>query len=100
MDLFQLEESRWATLKAKQNACEMCVFSVESIKIMGSWYVTWWCLTHRYQHLGGNLAFTFSGLEGKNSCNLKRGGSRFLQIVWVYLPNLMESHSVTLFSTN
>ena len=27
-------------------------------------------------------------------------GSRFLHIVWVYLPNLMESHPMTLFSTN
>jgi hypothetical protein len=27
-------------------------------------------------------------------------GSRFLPIVGVYLPNLMVSHSVTLFSTN
>jgi len=30
----------------------------------------------------------------------EEGGSRFLQIVWVYLPNLMESHPITLFSTN
>jgi len=47
-----------------------------------------------------NLAFPSSGLEGKNSCILKRGGTRFLQIVWVYLPNIMESHPVTSFSTN
>jgi len=24
----------------------------------------------------------------------EQGGSRFLQIIWVYLPNLMESHPV------
>jgi hypothetical protein len=27
-------------------------------------------------------------------------GSQYLQFVWVYLPNLMESHPMTLFSTN
>jgi len=30
----------------------------------------------------------------------EEGGSKFLQIVWVYLPNLVESRPVTLFSTN
>jgi hypothetical protein len=30
----------------------------------------------------------------------EEGGSQFLQFVWVYLPNLMESHPVNLFSTN
>jgi len=30
----------------------------------------------------------------------EEGGSRFLQIVWGCLPNLMESHPLTLFSTN
>jgi len=30
----------------------------------------------------------------------EEGGSSFLQIVWVYLPNVMESHPMTLFSTN
>ena len=30
----------------------------------------------------------------------EEGGSRILQIVSVYLANLMESHPVTLFSTN
>jgi len=30
----------------------------------------------------------------------EEGGSRFLHIVWVYLPNLVESHPMTLFSTN
>ena len=29
----------------------------------------------------------------------EEGSSRFPQIVWVYLPNLMESHPMTLFST-
>jgi len=24
---------------------------------MGSWYVMWWCLTHRYQHFGGTWHF-------------------------------------------
>ena len=57
MDLIQLEESCWATLKRQQNSCEICVFRVESIKIMGSWYVMWWCLTHRYQHPGGTRHF-------------------------------------------
>jgi len=39
----------------------MCVFSVESIKIMGSWYVMQWCLTHRYQHLRGTWHFHLQG---------------------------------------
>jgi len=30
----------------------------------------------------------------------KEGGSGFLQNVWIYLPNLMESQPMTLFSTN
>jgi len=30
----------------------------------------------------------------------EEGGSRFHQIVWVYLPKLMESHPMTLFSRN
>jgi len=36
--------------KTWQNACEICVFSVESMKNMGSWYVMWWCLTHTHTH--------------------------------------------------
>jgi len=39
-------------------------------------------------------------LRRKEFSNPEEGGSRFLQIVWVYLPNLTESHPVTLFSTN
>jgi len=30
----------------------------------------------------------------------EEGGSRFLQIVWFYLTNLMVSQPLTLFSTN
>jgi len=39
-------------------------------------------------------------VRGKELAYPEEGGSRFLQIIWVYLPNLMESHPVTLFSTN
>jgi len=37
----QLEESCWATLKANKMHVKF-VFSVESINIMGSWYVMQW----------------------------------------------------------
>jgi len=57
MDLFQPEQSGWATLKANKMHMKSVIFSVESIKIMGSWYVMWWCLTHRYQHLDGTWHF-------------------------------------------
>ena len=30
---------------------------------MGSWYVRWWCLTHRYQHLGGTWHFHLQGYK-------------------------------------
>jgi len=49
--------------KSYQNACEICVFSVESIKTMGSLYVMRWCLTHRYQHLGGTWHFHLQALK-------------------------------------
>jgi len=53
MNLMQLEKSSWITLKANKMHNEICIFSVESIKIMGSWYVMQWCLTRMYHHLGG-----------------------------------------------
>jgi len=37
---------------------------------------------------------------GKELLNPEEGGSRFLQIVWGCLPNLIESHPLTLFSIN
>ena len=40
---------------------------------MGSLYTLQWCLTHRYQHLGGTWHIPSSVLEGKNSRTLKRG---------------------------
>jgi len=60
MDLFHPEQSCWATLRAN-NAYEICDFSVENIKIMDSWYVMWWCLTHRYQHRDGTWHFHLQG---------------------------------------
>jgi len=36
-------------------------------------------------------------LRRKELLDSEEGGSRFLQNVWVYLPNLMESHPRTLF---
>jgi len=30
---------------------------------MGSRYVIWWCLTHRYQHLGGTWHFNLQGYK-------------------------------------
>jgi len=93
MDLFQLEESCWATLKANEMHVKS-VFSVESIKITGSWYVMQWCLTHRYQ-LWSSLAFPSSGLKLKNSCTLMRGGGAagfsklfgsFYQTSWSHIP--------------
>jgi len=39
-------------------------------------------------------------LRRKELSYSQKGGSRFPQIVWVYLPNLMESQPITLFSTN
>ena len=47
--------------KSWQNACKICVFSVERIKIIGSLYVMQWCLAHRYQHLGGTWHFHLQG---------------------------------------
>jgi len=62
---------------------------------MGSWYVMWWCLPSWW-----NLAFPSSGLEGKNSCTLKRGGSRFLHIFgsiyqtsWSHIPWLYSQQT-------
>jgi hypothetical protein len=89
MDLFQLEESCWATLEANKIHVK-CVFSVESIKVMGSWYVMWLFLTHRYQHLGGTWP---SSELGENNRTLKRGaeGSCILfgsiyQTSWCHIP--------------
>jgi len=39
-------------------------------------------------------------LRRKELSYSEEGGSKVLQIVWVHLPDLMESHAVTLFSTN
>ena len=65
---------------------------------MGSWYVMWW------SDIGTNilveLGISIFRLRRKDLLYPQEGGSRFLQIVWVYLPNLMESHPVTLLSTN
>jgi len=75
--------------KSYQNASEICVFSVESIKIMGSWYVMRWFLTHRYQDLV-EPGISIFGVRMKVLLYPEEGGSRFLQVVWVFLPNLME----------
>jgi len=67
---------------------------------MGSWYVMWWGLTHRYQNILVEPGISIFRVRRKELSYPEEGGSRFLQIIWVYLPNPMESHSVTLFSTN
>jgi hypothetical protein len=56
---------------------------------MGSWYVMWWRLTHRYQQLGGTWHFHLQGY-GERTHTLKRelAGSSKLY--------LMESHPVTI----
>ena len=38
-------------------SCEICVFGVESVRSMDSWYVMQWCMTHGYQHLCGTWHF-------------------------------------------
>jgi hypothetical protein len=46
------------------------------------------------------LGISIFRLRRKELSYPEEGGSRFLQIVWVYLSNLMESHPMTLFPTN
>ena len=91
IDLFQLEESCRATLKANKMHVKS-VFSVESIKIMGSWYGMQWCLTY-VPTSWWNLAFPSSSSEGKNSHTLKRGAARssklfgsIYQTSWSHMP--------------
>jgi len=55
-------------------------------------------------HVGTNIlvkpGISIFRVRRKELLYPEEGGSRFLQIVWVYLPNLMESHPTTLSSTN
>ena len=94
MDLFQLEQSCWATLKANKMHVKS-VFSAESIKIMGPWYVMQWYLPSWW-----NLVFPSSGLEGKNSCTLKReaaGSSKLFRSIyqtsWNHIPWLYSQQT-------
>jgi len=40
---------------------------------MGSWYVMWWCLTHRYQHLDGTWDFHLQGLKERTLASWRGG---------------------------
>jgi len=98
MDPFQPEESCWATVKANK----MHVKSVFSVwKVLRVWAHGMWC--SGVWHIGTNIlvepGISIVRLWRKELSYPEEGSSRFLQIVWVYLPNLMESHPVTLFST-
>jgi len=85
--------------KTWQNAYEICVFSVEVLRL---WVHGMWCGGVR--HIGTNIlaesGISIFRVRRKELSYPEEGDSRFLQNVWIYLPNLMVSQPMTLFSTN
>jgi len=85
--------------KSWQNAYEIFVFSVEVLRL---WVHGMWCSGVR--HIGTIIlaepGISIVRVRRKELSYPKEGGSGFLQNVWIYLPNLMESQPMTLFSTN
>jgi len=64
---------------------------------MGSWYVV--VVSDKGTNILVEPGISIFRARRKELSYPEEGGSRFLQIVWVYLPNFMEAHLVT-FSTN
>jgi len=59
-----------------------------------------WCLTHTGTNILVEPGISIFRVKRKDLLYPEEGGGRLLQILWVYIPNLMESQLVTLFSTN
>ena len=98
MDLFQLEESWWAILKANKMHVKS-VFSV--LEVLRIWVHDRDAVV---SDIGTNIlvepGISIFRLRRKELSYPQEGSSRFPQIDWVHLPNLMESQPITLFSTN